>query len=403
MYFISQNGKQDCAFTCLSIMLANYQKDKNYLFLRHEDRQYNFKELISIAKDYGLTLLGVKVDNPDEILKHDTFPIIVTLLGSSKNSKHSVVLLKINKHFATYYDPALGKRRITYREFMDKWQRVALIFKEKVPTPCPIVAEEFYDKKDKIILSTLQIFSGISLLVGTYFLGNNVRIFVPIIFLAAFMIFEVLFRFYLIKAMDKIDENIYSYKVNKPEGGYLEVFETIQKYRVNALTLLSNIIYSLMISVFIIIITLMNNIWNLLYIVSAFCIAGIEFFAIDPFFKQKEDKIIEGETKVVEAEEDYEFALKARDVSQMASKIGFQKIFSRYIEVMFVLVLSLLVNSLNKSINITYIVFYVCVSVFLSTNLKKIFDFTKSMDTYDSTKAKLINYLKKDNASENYL
>ena len=33
MYFISQLGEQDCAFACLKMMLANYQKDKNYLYL----------------------------------------------------------------------------------------------------------------------------------------------------------------------------------------------------------------------------------------------------------------------------------------------------------------------------------------------------------------------------------
>ena len=96
MYFISQVGKHDCAFACLSMMLANYHHDKNYLFLKHEDKQLSFKDLQIIGESYNLKLLGVKIDNVNEIANCRNFPIIVTL-KLKDNTRHSVLVYRANK------------------------------------------------------------------------------------------------------------------------------------------------------------------------------------------------------------------------------------------------------------------------------------------------------------------
>ena len=79
MHFISQIGEHDCGYTCLAMMLANYHHDKNYLFLKHEDKEYSFKELIDEAAKYNMELKGVKITDPFELTNNDTFPIIVVI------------------------------------------------------------------------------------------------------------------------------------------------------------------------------------------------------------------------------------------------------------------------------------------------------------------------------------
>ena len=111
MFFVSQVGPSDCAFTCLKILLANYHKDKNYLFLDSKDEPYNYKEIIEIASEHHMKLTGIKVTSADELLKSKDFPLIVTL-EKEKGIKHSVLILGVTRKYAKIFDPAVGKRRI---------------------------------------------------------------------------------------------------------------------------------------------------------------------------------------------------------------------------------------------------------------------------------------------------
>ena len=128
MYFISQVGQHDCAFTCLKMLLANYHHDKNYLFLQGEDRPYSFKDLREIAATHHVEATGIRVETEREIEGSKDCPFIV-VLEKKKGVKHSVLVLKAGRKYITIYDPETGKRKIPSEIFYTQWDRKALVVK----------------------------------------------------------------------------------------------------------------------------------------------------------------------------------------------------------------------------------------------------------------------------------
>lgn len=393
MYFISQAGKEDCAFTCLSIFLANFNKDKNYLFLKHEDRPYNFKEIICIAQKYNMNLLGIKIPNAQELMNCKTFPFI-TVVKPKGQSPHSVIVLKANKRKVIFYDPQLGKRTMDFFLFLDRWTKYALILKDFVKTKCDVKPISFIKKKDKIILPLVEILSGLFLLTGTYFLDKEKYFYLPIIFMSLFVIFEIIYRRSLVSAMRHIDENIYSRKIPKPKIGYCELFETIQKYKTASLTLSSSLVSSILIAIFIAMVLVANNYMNIIYLCLVLGISCFESFIFNPSFKSNEAIICEYENQVTNASLDYQFSFFAKRASESAHQLAYKKVLLRYVEIAILLIVSTVIMYLTGAANLAYIVFYLCINIFMIETFNKLFDCLSQKDQYDSLRSKVINYIK---------
>ncbi|MCR4912121.1 MAG: hypothetical protein K5925_06390 [Bacilli bacterium] len=393
MYFISQSGKHDCAFTCLAMMLANYHKDKNYLFLKHEDRNYSFKELMILAESFNMTLLGVQIESVGELTKSDKFPFIVTIKVSEK-AFHCVLLLKATKKYVLVYDPAVGKRKIGLREFEEVWTNKALIVKNYMKSSCPFVPPTFIAKKDKVTLPLWQILSGVSLLAGTYFISKDALIFIPIALFSLFVVFELVFRENLVGAMRRMDAEINSYSLDITKEKYYELYSNIERYRKAALTKTPNIIYTMLIAIFIIIILILNGTINLVYIALAFGYSIFEAFVFEPFIEMRAKEIIEDEKKISLCENDDEYYHYSQEAREKAYHLGIVKTVFTYLGVAIFLVATILVMALSQVVSVTYVVFYLCIILFLKSNFIKVFSFNKQEEDYDNYLNKLINSLK---------
>ena len=393
MYFISQSGKHDCAFTCLAMMLANYHKDKNYLFLKHEDRNYSFKELMILAESFNMTLLGVQIESVGELTKSDKFPFIVTIKVSEK-AFHCVLLLKATKKYVLVYDPAVGKRKIGLREFEEVWTNKALIVKNYMKSSCPFVSPTFIAKKDKVTLPLWQILSGVSLLAGTYFISKDALIFIPIALFSLFVVFELVFRENLVGAMRRMDAEINSYSLDITKEKYYELYSNIERYRKAALTKTPNIIYTMLIAIFIIIILILNGTINLVYIALAFGYSIFEAFVFEPFIEMRAKEIVEDEKKISLCENDDEYYHYSQEAREKAYHLGIVKTVFTYLGAAIFLVATILVMALSQVVSVTYVVFYLCIILFLKSNFTKVFSFNKQEEDYDNYLNKLINSLK---------
>ncbi len=395
MYFISQLGEHDCAFACLKMMLANYHHDKNYLYLQDEEnKEYTYTELINIAEKHHLSLLGVKVSSPEELFKSNSFPIMVTL-SKKRNVKHNVLVLRANPRYVLVFDPSVGKRKINTELFFKEWNGRALIMKEVVPSKCQEKFPDFIHKKDKIILPIIQILSGVALLLGTYFVSGNQKFYFPIIFFSAFIIFEILFRVSLVKAMKRMDEEIYRYGY-RTDGKYIDLYKTIERYRTIALTITPNFIYASLITLFVAVILVMNDPVNLVYVLVPFALAIIEVFLYNPYFRSREIEIAEKEVDINEANDDFEFKMKSSEVHKSAYQLGLNKNIFIYIEIALLLLTIILSMVITNSINLTYIVFYLCITILLKNNFSKMLEYNSHSEEFVFIRAKLINYLNLD-------
>jgi len=57
------------------------------------------------------------------------------------------------------------------------------------------------------------------------------------------------------------------------------------------------------------------------------------------------------------------------------------------------IIVAIVAMALNSSINITYLIFYLCIMHFLKQNVSKLLEFSTQSEDFDFVKAKLLNYL----------
>ena len=402
MFFISQTGTNDCAFTCLKILLANYHQDKNYLFLPCKDGPYNYKEIKEIASKHHMEMIAVKIKEESELFKSKDFPIIITLQTPS-GARHSVLLLKVTSRYAKVFDPELGKRKIPLEMFLEQWDNTALVIQKHAhheKAKCEQKVSDFIDKKDKYTLPIWQLLSGISLLMGVYFVNKESYFYIPVIFFAMFLVFEIIFRKNLINALKRMDENYFSYEMVVNKEKYNEVYRVYEKYRYTALTIIPNLIYTLLISVAIISLLVMNGLVNIVYISLSLVVAIVHAVFYKPYFQTKSNEIAHQEKEIIDANNQFQFKSaidKAHESSYMLALGG--NLFS-YLEIAVLLMAAITIMSVSHIVNVIYILFYLCVSVYLKDNFIKMFEYSSGVDDFNSLLAKLVHYidLKKNNS-----
>lgn len=396
MHFISQIGEHDCGFACLNMMLANYHHDKNYLFLKHEDRQYSFKELIDTAKEHNLTLIGVKIKDPYDLTTFERFPMI-TVLQLDNGARHSVYLVKADSKKVTYYDPASGKVVESFVNFISKWTKSALVVDSGTKTTCDIKPDSFVAKCDKITLPIFQILSGMSFLVATYFIDRDVSMLVPIIAFVLFFVFELLFRDNLIRAMRRMDSNIERYEIDVPKEKYHDLFVATEKYRIRALTRAPDIINACLISMFLVFILLINDRNNYVYVLLTMFLTVIECFILNPFLKKKSMEVDKQENSLLKVDNANEYQLLSKSTRESAYKVAMYQTVFNYVSIGIMLFASIIIMAMSNVVNLTYVVFYLCVCLFLRMNIKKVFSFDEVSQEKDKELAKIICFLKREN------
>ena len=394
MFFISQTGPNDCAFTCLKILLANYHHDKNYLFLPCKDGPYNFKEIKEIASEHHLKLTGIKVGSAGELYKSKDFPLIITL-EKTKGVRHSVLLLGVTRKYAKIFDPEVGKMRIPIDNLFEWWNLAALVIDKEIEhekIKCQRKFTDFIDKKDKMILPVWQLLSGFSILLGVYFLNKESYFFIPVIFFSLFIIFEIMFRKGLVNALKRMDENFFSYQLSVEKEKYEEVYRAYEKYRYTSLTIIPNLIYTMLISIFIVSLLVMNGLVNLIYISLGLVIALVHTLLYKPYFREQSVEIAKDEREIMAAKDEYTFKYMIDKVHQSSYQVALRGNLFTCLEIAVLLMSAVTVMAMSGIVNIIYVVFYLCISIYLKDNFIKMFEYSSQSEEFDNLLAKLLRY-----------
>lgn len=395
MYFISQVGQHDCAFACLKMLLANYHHDKNYLFLKGEDKPYSFMDLKKIAANYHMDVSGIRISGSKEIERNKEYPFIVTL-EKRKGVKHSVLVLAMSRKYVKIYDPETGKRKLLREIFYSQWDHKALVVNKEPgyqKVKCDIQINDFIDKRDKITIPLWQIVSSISLAVGMYFINANSYFFVPIIFLSLFIIFEIMFRKNLISAMQRMDDNIFNYRINAEKEQFYDFFEVMEKYRYVSLTIIPNLLYTVLISIFITSVLVMNNTVNLVYVFLTLLLAIIHVYIYLPYQKNKYDEIADKEAVISNVENVFQFRSVVNAAHEGAYKLGLFKNALTYVEIAALLMSIITIMAVSHVVNITYVIFYLCISIYLKDNFIRLMQYSEQSEEYNNQLAKLLHYM----------
>lgn len=125
---VYQRDLKDCGVTCLSYIIQYY---KGYVSMERlrEDTNTNEQgctayDLIETLKKYHFDAIGKKISI--EELFSAFFPAIAHLILEN-GLQHFVVITKVNRRYITVMDPAIGYRKITYKEFQRLWDGIILL------------------------------------------------------------------------------------------------------------------------------------------------------------------------------------------------------------------------------------------------------------------------------------
>ena len=122
--YIKQHDETDCGAACLGMICQYYGQSIGLNRLRdmaNVSREgTSLSALAEAAENLGFLTRGVRIGY-SEIGERD-LPLIAHWEGY-----HFVVLYRISSKYAWIADPALGRRKISRKEFEDKWSKLALI------------------------------------------------------------------------------------------------------------------------------------------------------------------------------------------------------------------------------------------------------------------------------------
>ena len=144
----------------------------------------------------------------------------------------------------------------------------------------------------------------------------------------------------------------------------------------------------------------MNDLVNITYVILPIALAVIQVFLYDPYYKNQELLVMDKENEIFDSETDYQFKMKCNDAHSVAYQVGMGRNIYIYIELAILLLSIILTMVISGTINITYVIFYLCITVFLKTNVSKMLEFSSQSEEYDFVKAKLVNsFAQTDNNS----
>ena len=317
MYYIPQVTKSGCGFACLKMLLATAHKDERYLYLKEDENHgtYSYQELVAIAQRYDVTLIGVKYDDKGDLRHLTRFPLILTVVKEN-GSPHAVLISKRRGKKVKVYDPDKGIYWQRVDRFIQRWDGTALSINQVQERQFTYRIIDVSDKKGEIVSYIMQTLAAISLALATFFIKPGGSLIMPLIFLIASVLCEIVLRMFLLRRMQKCDKYLRRFLPYVRKKDYFEYYKRSQHYKSSALTMGLNFVFYLLVVILIVTISLINSVTFVVSIGAALLAALIDVFFFTPFKKSinKELETNENELQYVKDEEEMEMKVKMMEV-----------------------------------------------------------------------------------------
>ena len=383
MIYVPQIETSDCGLACLKTILCTVHKDKNYMYMPQKvsAKGTSYSDLIKLAAKHNVQLEAFEVADKSELLKCTTLPVIIALKYPD-GRKHSVVIEKIKRNKLKIYDPDCGVYETKLQEIENEWDGIGLAVMSYEKTESPYTKKEVFNKKDNIIPNFLQIVSGILVALGIYYINPEKDLILPIIFLSASILVAIIMKLVVFQKMKKYDALLIESadKINNKQ--YFNYYEQFEKAKGFFFSNTLNIIYYCLIVVFIIFVTIFNDLRYFLIMMEPILVGAVEFVFINPSIKKKncELELIEATLHNVNSKDDFEMKVKTiHDKSYNFAKIvSFKRAIRLFIFAAFAIVEAYIV----KQTSIVDILFMIFLECFLFDNIVPIFSYEENENEY---------------------
>lgn len=397
MNYIPQLTRSSCGMACLKMLLAIVHKDEGYLYL-HEDEnhgQYSYQDLIEVAQRYDVTLLGAKVEFKDDLRHFDKFPMILTVLTPNETT-HALLVSQRKGKYVKVHDPAKGVYWLKLDRLISIWDGTLLAVNTYETHPYPNQPISTKDKKWSAISAFFQIITAGCIAAATFFIKPEGQFVFPIIFMALALVSEISLRFILLKRMQRYDRYIRRFLPYVKRGDYYEFYIRAQLYKKSSLGLSVNFIFSMLIVLLIITISLINSINYIVLILASLLSAYLGTFSFDPLKNEIEKEVSNEEIELKTINDINEVEMKVKSMEVKGYRYAYLEFAKKAVVGCIMLLASVAVSIVERNFTLTSIIFYLCLAVLLYQSLTPIFGYDKRMEENLVTKARINNIVHLD-------
>lgn len=394
MIYVPQIETSDCGLACLKTILCTVHKDKNYMYMPQKvnTKAVSYSELIKLAAKHNVQLEAFEVASKSELLKCTMLPAIIALKNPN-GDKHSVVIEKIKGNKLKLFDPNYGVYEAKLQDIENEWDGIGLGVISYEKTDCPYAPKEIFNNKEKILPNLLQILSGVLMIVGIYFVKPESDLVLPIIFLSLSVLSALLMKIVTINKMKKCDEAFFDNLSRINNKHYFQFYEQFEKSKGCFFSNTLNVIYYCLIAVFIIFVTIFNDVHYFPLVIIPILVGAVEYVFINPVIKKRNQEMelmeatLHGNDKI----DDYEMKVKIlHEKSYKYAKIVSVK---KTLRIFIFFIFAVLESYIVSQHSVVSIMFMIFIEAFLYDNISPIFSLEENENEYLKNKIRISNLL----------
>lgn len=391
--FIYQVDSKECGYACVKMLLAQINKNENFLYLPRfngTDEAYSLFDLIAFTKKYGVILTGYQIKGFNA-LNNERAPFIY-IKTLANNSKHALLIKKKWRYFAYVYDPANGKKiSLIKKEFSDCVYGVEILSVEASQTASlNVVVPKLISKRDQYTIVLLNIGALITFFFAAYFVNENADMLMPIVFIVIGVILAIIHRVYMYKTMQKFDEEFIAITFDSDTMVRESNYRLMHKVKAGLFTSYSRFLVSLFTALAINLVLILKDRRSFIILIASLLAALIDNFFISSIIKKRSEEIFQLEQHLLsndkKSEEEYlnEYAQIKENTYSIARNIDYKRIIIYFV----LLVIVLIMSWISKQNNIYFILFYLMTAIFSYDN------FAQAFKINDESKENIINQTK---------
>ena len=397
MYYIPQLNDCDCGFACLKMLLATVHQDENYLFLKQDENhgKYSYQELLLIAQRYEVTMMGATINDKDDLRHFSKFPMILTV-NIPNHAPHALLLTQRKGNRVKVHDPAKGVYWCNVNKIIPYWDGtfMGINHVEKCPYPYPII--DMKDRQGMVVSSIFQALAAGFIAAATFFVKPGGSYLLAIIFASLSLISEVILRFVLLKRMQKGDKYLRRFLQYVPSNDYYEYYKRSQEYKRCSLSMSVNLVFSLLIVIMVVAISLINSLNYIILIIASLIGAYLDAFVFTPF-KNEVNKTLtkqENDLKMIRDIDGVELQVKNMEVK--AYRYAYYEFAKKIVVVVLLMIASVALSISQKNFTITNVIFSFCLSLLLYQSLVPLFNYDYRVEENLLCKARINNVVHLD-------
>ena len=395
--YIKQLRDNDCAFASLKMLMAYYSKNKDYLFMKQDlDRDnYSLWDIIQIAKKYGVEIQGVKISDMTKQFTLDFQPFLALFKDINNENGHLVFVRKIKKKKLLIYDPKKGKYWMKLSKFHEIWSGIYLRVISYDPAFYRAEDTKIFKKTGMIVGNIINALSSILLMIGFYFVRDDSYFIVPLAFVVGFVLFSILSNILIKRSAFKFDKAVSTQVYNKENKNFPKKYEEILKYKTFIFTSPSILITNILLILFFVVITCLNDIKNAAFFGVLFIIGLLDYFVFKKINNHCSNKIEDLENKLSKhGISENDFIYNFQILSKTTDKFATVLLLRRYIIGFFIFALTFVLMAISRQVSLNYLIFNFLIYDIVYQYFQKCISYGENKEEYKWLKAKFVSLLK---------